>query len=185
MFVILPMVKTADVTFRFAENHGFTSGPIDKRSRCVDNAIMDNQSDPHQFTRDAWEANADVWDARMGDDGNDFFNTLCWTPLASLLDPQPGQHILDIACGNGLTSRRLAALGAQVTAFDFSANLIEKANARENPNSLIDYHVIDATNEQQLLSWVKQRMMRRSPTWRSSIWPISKHSSRFAKAAET
>jgi hypothetical protein len=28
---------------------------------------------PHQFTRDAWEANAEVWDARMGDDGNDFF----------------------------------------------------------------------------------------------------------------
>jgi 2-polyprenyl-3-methyl-5-hydroxy-6-metoxy-1,4-benzoquinol methylase len=56
-------------------------------------------------------------------------NTLCWPSLASLLDPKPGQHILDIACGNGLTSRRLAALGAQVTAFDFSANLIDKANA--------------------------------------------------------
>ena len=27
----------------------------------------------HQFTRDAWEANAEVWDARMGDEGNDFF----------------------------------------------------------------------------------------------------------------
>jgi len=79
-------------------------------------------------------------------------NILCWPSLATLLDAQPGQHILDIACGNGLTSRRLAALGAQVTAFDFSANLIEKARARENPSSLITYHVVDATNEQQLLS---------------------------------
>ncbi len=68
------------------------------------------------------------------------------------LDPQPGRHYLDIACGNGLTSRRLASLGAQVTAFDFSAHLIEKANTRQNPDSLINYHVIDATNEQQLLS---------------------------------
>jgi 2-polyprenyl-3-methyl-5-hydroxy-6-metoxy-1,4-benzoquinol methylase len=109
--------------------------------------------DPHQFTRDAWEANAEVWDARMGDEGNDFFNLLCWPSLASLLTPRPGQHILDIACGNGLTSRRLAALGAQVTAFDFSANLIEKAKARStNYQPLITYHVIDATNEQQLLS---------------------------------
>ena len=123
---------------------------------------------PHQFTRDAWEANAEVWDARMGDDGNDFFNILCWPSLAALLEasspgqestvpslstmPLSGQHVLDIACGNGLTSRRLAALGAQVTAFDFSANLIEKAKTRENPNSLITYHVIDATDEQQLLS---------------------------------
>ena len=32
--------------------------------------------------------------------------------------PLSGQHVLDIAYGNGLTSRRLAALGAQVTAFD-------------------------------------------------------------------
>lgn len=106
----------------------------------------------HQFTRDAWEANAEVWDARMGDDGNDFFNVLCWPALVSLLDAQPGQHILDIACGNGLTSRRLAALGAQVTAFDFSANLIEKAKARSNYHPLITYYVIDATNEEQLLS---------------------------------
>jgi len=30
---------------------------------------------PHQFTRDAWQANAEVWDARMGDEGNDFFKT--------------------------------------------------------------------------------------------------------------
>ena len=111
---------------------------------------------PHQFTRDAWEANAEVWDARMGDEGNDFFNFLCWPVLTSLLDLKPGQRILDIACGNGLTSRRLAALGANVTAFDFSANLIEKAKTRENPNSLIEYRVIDATDEGQLLSLGEQ-----------------------------
>ena len=79
-------------------------------------------------------------------------NVLCWPSLVSLLDVQPGSRYLDIACGNGLTSRRLAALGARVTAFDFSSNLIEKAQARENPNSLISYQVIDATNEEQLLS---------------------------------
>ncbi len=122
----------------------------------------------NQFTHDAWDANAEVWDSRMGDEGNDFFNLLCWPVLASFLDASPtgqkgaipplsatplvGQHILDIACGNGLTSRRLAKLGAQVTAFDFSANLIEKAKARENPNSLISYHLIDATSEEELLS---------------------------------
>lgn len=112
---------------------------------------------PHQFTRDAWEANADVWDSRMGDEGNDFFNLLCWPSLVSLLDVQPNRHYLDIACGNGLTSRRLAALGAQVTAFDFSANLIEKAKARStNYQSRITYHVIDATSEEQLLSLGEQ-----------------------------
>ncbi len=121
-------------------------------------------NDPNQFTRDVWGANAEVWDSRMGDEGNDFFNILCWPSIASLLDastsppaslsakPLAGQHILDIACGNGLTSRRLARLGAQVSAFDFSANLIEKAKARENPNSLITYYLIDATSEEELLT---------------------------------
>lgn len=113
---------------------------------------MDIQPDPNEFSRDAWEANADIWDERMGEEGNDFFNLLCWPSLVSLLDIQPGRRYLDIACGNGLTSRRLAALDTQVTAFDFSSNLIEKAKARENPGARIDYRVIDATNEQQLLS---------------------------------
>jgi 2-polyprenyl-3-methyl-5-hydroxy-6-metoxy-1,4-benzoquinol methylase len=109
-------------------------------------------SDPNQFPREAWDANAEVWDARMGDEGNDFFNVLCWPVIASFLEAQSGQNILDIACGNGLTSRRLAALGANVTAFDFSSELIKLANARPNPNSRIAYHVIDATNESALLS---------------------------------
>lgn len=82
-----------------------------------------------------------------------FVNILCWPSLVSLLAPQPGQHILDIACGNRLTSRRLAALGVKVTPFDFSASLIEKAKARSaNLPSLVSYHLIDATDEQQLLS---------------------------------
>lgn len=117
--------------------------------------------DANQFTHDAWEANAETWDERMGDEGNDFFNVLCWPALESLLDvsttlstgSQAGRRYLDIACGNGLTSRRLAALGARVTAFDFSANLIERARLRSaGLQSLISYHVIDATNAQQLLS---------------------------------
>ena len=86
-----------------------------------------------------------------------FLNLLCWPSLISFLAPQPGQRILDIACGNGLTSRRLAALGANVAAFDFSANLIEKARDRSsNLSSLISYYVIDATDEQQLRSLGQQ-----------------------------
>jgi 2-polyprenyl-3-methyl-5-hydroxy-6-metoxy-1,4-benzoquinol methylase len=110
--------------------------------------------DSNQISKEAWDANANVWDARMGADGNDFFNILCWPVLESFLHVQPDSTILDIACGNGLTSRRLAALGCHVTAFDFSANLIEKAKAHStNYQSLITYHVMDATAEQSLLTF--------------------------------
>ena len=115
--------------------------------------MTENLDALNRETHDAWEVNAEVWDKRMGDEGNDFFNILCWPVLASFLNPKPDSNILDIACGNGLTTRRLAELGAQVTAFDFSANLIKKAKVRlANYQSQITFHVIDATNEVQLLS---------------------------------
>ena len=109
-------------------------------------------------TREAWEVNAEVWDDRMGDEGNDFFNILCWPAIASLLNPKPDSHILDIACGNGLTTRRLAELSVHVTAFDFSSNLIEKAKARLTTyHDQITLQVIDATNKSQLLSLGKHK----------------------------
>jgi len=124
---------------------------------------MDN---PRDFTRDAWNANAELWDAHMGDDGNDFFNVLCWPTLASFLETStslspslaPGARILDIACGNGLTSRRLAELGAQVTAFDFSENLIALAQQRNTQHLFnTSYLVLDATDESQLLASLSPR----------------------------
>ena len=104
----------------------------------------------NEETRAAWNANAAVWDAKMGDEGNDFVNVLQWPAIRPLLGEIEGQRILDIACGNGLYSRRLAALGAQVTAFDFSQELIGRAKARGGAQ--IDYHVLDATDETDLLS---------------------------------
>jgi 2-polyprenyl-3-methyl-5-hydroxy-6-metoxy-1,4-benzoquinol methylase len=102
-------------------------------------------------TRAAWDANAAFWDEKMGE-GNDFVNVLQWPAIQRLLEPQPGQHILDIATGNGLTARRLAASGAQVTAFDFSAELIKLAQAHASAKLPITYYVLDATDESALLT---------------------------------
>ena len=99
----------------------------------------------------AWDTNAGFWDERMGK-GNDFLNILEWPAILRLLDVQAAQSILDIATGNGLIARRLASLGVQVTAFDFSARLIELAKTRPNPDTRIAYHVIDGTDEKALLS---------------------------------
>lgn len=104
----------------------------------------------NEENRMAWDANADVWDAKMADRGNDFVNVLQWPVIQPLLDVQPGQKILDIACGNGLFSRRLAALDADVVAIDFSAELIERARTRKSDR--IAYQVMDVTNESTLLT---------------------------------
>jgi SAM-dependent methyltransferase len=85
----------------------------------------------------------------MGE-GNDFFNILLWPAVESLLQPQPGERLLDIACGNGLTSRRLATAKARVTAFDGSAAMVAIAAGRPGPSS-IDYRLLDATDREALL----------------------------------
>ena len=105
----------------------------------------------NEETRQAWDANASFWDERMGE-GNDFFQILQWPAVLRLLDPRPGQQVLDIATGNGVTARRLAELGIEVRAVDFSPRLIELARARPNPGDRIRYQVLDATVEDALLS---------------------------------
>lgn len=111
---------------------------------------IDNNSSLNDETRAAWNANAAVWDAKMGNEGNAFVNVLQWPVIQPLLNVKAGQHILEIACGNGLYSRRLSALGAQVTAFDFSAELIKLARERGGAN--IHYLVLDATDEAAMLT---------------------------------
>jgi 2-polyprenyl-3-methyl-5-hydroxy-6-metoxy-1,4-benzoquinol methylase len=99
--------------------------------------------------KDAWNRNAEFWNERMGE-GNDFFNVLLWPAVEKLLEPQPGERLLDVACGNGLTSRRLANAKARVLAFDASAAMIAIAAGHPGPSN-IDYRVVDATDREALL----------------------------------
>jgi len=103
-------------------------------------------------TRAAWNENAAFWDDRMGE-GNDFVDVLVWPATARLLALQPNERVLDVACGNGLASRKMAALGAGVVACDFSTEMIAHARQRTVERAeQIAYHVVDATNEDALLA---------------------------------
>jgi 2-polyprenyl-3-methyl-5-hydroxy-6-metoxy-1,4-benzoquinol methylase len=110
--------------------------------------------DANQATRAAWNAGAQFWDERMGE-GNDFVEVLIWPAVERMLAPRRGERILDVACGNGLTSRRLAAAGADVLAFDFSEAMIEHAIARtvcpRDGHGRVEYRVVDATDSDALL----------------------------------
>ncbi len=100
----------------------------------------------------AWNENAAYWDEYMGE-GNDFVNVLCWPAIERLLAPGPGMCVLDVACGNGLTSRRLGRLGAQITAFDVSDAMIERARARTTAeDGDISYRLIDGGDDAALLA---------------------------------
>jgi 2-polyprenyl-3-methyl-5-hydroxy-6-metoxy-1,4-benzoquinol methylase len=111
---------------------------------------MPDFNEPNLEARRAWDTNARFWDERMGE-GNDFFNLLVWPAVERLLRLSKGGRLLDIACGNGVTSRRLAAMGASVVGIDFSETLIEIARKRHSGPE-IDYRVVDATDHEALLA---------------------------------
>lgn len=104
----------------------------------------------HQ-TREIWEHNAAFWDERIGE-GDDLHIRLIAPAVEGLLGPEADEWILDVACGNGAFARHLAAGGVHVVACDFAEAFIRRARARQASGPEIDYRVVDATVESQLLS---------------------------------
>ena len=108
-------------------------------------------------TKAIWDQNADWWDQQIGD-GNVFQQQLIGPATERLLEVRAGQVILDLACGNGVVSRRLAEQGAQVLACDFSPTFLERAKARTTAVAeRIEYRLVDLTERQQLLSLGERR----------------------------
>ena len=99
-----------------------------------------------------WEQNAPFWDDYMGE-GNDFHRLLIAPATERLLSVRKGERVLDVACGNGSFSRRLADLGATVTACDISEAFITRARARSQSYAgRVEYRWVDATDRAQLLA---------------------------------
>ena len=85
------------------------------------------------------------WDEAQGEEGDVWHRTLIDPTLLMVLGQVDGLKVLDLACGNGYLSRRLARSGATVTGVDASVPIIELARSREEREPLsITYHVADA-----------------------------------------
>ena len=60
-----------------------------------------------------------------------------------LLAPQPGERIVDIGCGDGVLTERIAAAGARVTGLDSSVDMVEAAKARGVDAVVADAQALD------------------------------------------
>ena len=63
-----------------------------------------------------------------------------------LLDPQPGEHILDIGCGDGALTQKIVERGATVVGIDNSLSMVAAAKARG-----LDVRLMDAADGSWLM----------------------------------
>jgi SAM-dependent methyltransferase len=98
-----------------------------------------------------------------------------------LLDPQPGEHVLDVGCGDGTLTRKIVERGASVVGIDNNLSMIGAARARGLDARLMDAaelkfgEAFDAAFSNATLHWVldKERAAR-------AIWFALKPGGRFA-----
>ena len=98
-----------------------------------------------------------------------------------LLDPQPGEHILDVGCGDGTLTQKIVERGATVVGIDNSLDMIGAARAKGIDARLMDAaqlkfsEAFDAAFSNATLHWVldKERAAR-------AIWFALKPGGRFA-----
>jgi trans-aconitate methyltransferase len=83
-------------------------------------------------------------------------------PLLRLLDPKPGELILDLGCGDGALTEKISAAGCQVFGVDSSIAQLQAARRRELSVCLMDGRQLsikpnfDAIFSNAALHWMKQ-----------------------------
>jgi SAM-dependent methyltransferase len=100
----------------------------------------------------AWSEIAGWYDQLVGDAGSEYHQHVVLPGVIRLMKPQPGQRVLDAACGQGVLARLLASKGVRVTGFDASKPLIHAAREHtdalpDGQNALVDYLVLDASKD--------------------------------------
>ncbi|MFI7444275.1 class I SAM-dependent methyltransferase [Nonomuraea indica] len=103
------------------------------------------------------------WSSRAYD-GSFGYVTPQGAPLVDLLDPRPGERVLDLGCGTGVLTAQIAARGAEVLGIDGSPAMIEKALAQHPGIDFIvgdghDFtvaHAYDAVFSNAALHWMSR-----------------------------
>lgn len=82
-------------------------------------------------------------------------------PVVALLDPQPGERILDVGCGDGLLTRESMERGCTVAGVDSSPDMVRAARVRGVDARLLDAASLtlascfDAVFSNAALHWMK------------------------------
>ena len=78
----------------------------------------------------SWERVAGWYDGWVGDHGSAYHRELAIPAVLELLDPRPGERVLDVGGGQGVLATSLVEARASVTVVDASGKLIAAAKRR-------------------------------------------------------
>ena len=90
-----------------------------------------------------------------------------------LLNPRPGERVLDLGCGEGSLTERIAGAGAAVVGVDASGEMVAGARARGLDARVIDAERLpferefDAVFSNAVLHWVRDHDAMLSGVWRA------------------
>ena len=99
-----------------------------------------------------WDEISEWWDDKIGD-GNTAQDHLIEPAQELLLTLKPGERVLDIACGAGRFTRRMADHGTRITAIDHSSTFIERARKRSKGyEDQITFSVANAADSDALMA---------------------------------
>lgn len=83
----------------------------------------------------SWDHVAPWYEELIEERGSDHHERVILPGVLRLLAPAPGQRLLDVACGQGVLSQRLAASGVRTLGVDASPRLIAAATAAKIPGA--------------------------------------------------
>ena len=88
---------------------------------------------PPQKQKTDWSNVADWYDELVGSDGSEYQREVVFPGVLRLLGDVKGKRVLDVACGQGVLCRLMAAKGATAIGVDAAAPLIESARRQSPP----------------------------------------------------
>lgn len=89
-----------------------------------------------------WEHVAEWYVELLAQKGSDLHEQVVWPGVLRMLELQPQQRLLDVACGSGELARLAAAAGAEVVGIDASPAMISAAS--EHSPERLAFRVLDA-----------------------------------------